>query len=145
DLSWDSVVKLNQTRNAIHTTLNVNPRTRTRQTPGMNSMQTRPLIPNRLKFAAALLSGLIMTGVHAGDVTFNFDSGGNPTSGDPALDATFMIFGNHISTDWAADGGSTLHGQGTAGNGFVELVNSLNGQALCIVFPDIDGGLPIKA
>src|SRR5438105_2520689 len=68
----------------------------------------------------------------AADVTFNMDT-------DPTTGAGFLFAGNHTSF-WYATGGNPDTG------GYLSIADGgVNGQQLVVVFPDIDGGLPVKA
>lgn len=65
----------------------------------------------------------------AGNRTFNFDT-------DPS--AELQIFGNNPAV-YVGTGGNPDTG------GYISITDAVNGQNSSIIFPDIDGGLPVKA
>jgi hypothetical protein len=75
------------------------------------------------------------------DRTFNFDT-------DPTLSGSgFLFAGNHSPLAWSSGLGSATNGNPSTG-GYLSIADGNNynpGQALVVVFPDINGGLPVKA
>src|SRR5215831_3056947 len=94
-----------------------------------------------LRFAAILLGALACTAVQAADSFFDFDTSSPTNAG-----SGFIIAGNHAPLAWC----SGLAGAPTNGNpatgGYLSIADgNLGGNQLVCVFPDVDGGYPIKA
>ena len=85
-----------------------------------------------LKVLGMVCLGLASMPVRAGDQTFSFDT-------DPKLDPNFLLAGANKDSAWFATGGNP------SGGGYLELTPAAKSQSLCIVFPDVDSGLPVKA
>jgi hypothetical protein len=85
-----------------------------------------------LKLLGMVCLGLASLPVRAGDQTFNFDT-------DPSLDPLFKLVGSNAGSAWWATGGNPASG------GYLELTPAVGSQNLCIVFPDVDQGYPVKA
>jgi hypothetical protein len=96
-----------------------------------------------LRFAGILLGALACTGVQAADTFFDFDTS-NPTNAGSG----FMIAGGHAAVVWCSgEAGAPTNGNPNTG-GYLSIAdgNIFNpGQGCVVVFPDIDGGYPIKA
>jgi hypothetical protein len=87
---------------------------------------------SRTSLTKVLATGSLLAltaSVFAGTRTFNFDT-------DPA--AALQIFGNN-PTVYVGTGGNPDTG------GYISITDAVNGQNSSIIFPDIDGGVPVKA
>jgi hypothetical protein len=94
----------------------------------MATESTKP----RTSLTKVLATGSLLAltaSVFAGTRTFNFDT-------DPA--AELQIFGNN-PTVYVGTGGNPDTG------GYISITDAVGGQNSSIIFPDIDGGLPVKA
>ena len=96
-----------------------------------------------LRFAGILLGALACTGVQAADSFFDFDTS-NPTNAGSG----FIIAGGHSSFVWCSGQVNTPTNGNPATGGYLSIAdgNIFNpGQGCVVVFPDVDGGYPIKA
>jgi hypothetical protein len=85
-----------------------------------------------LKLLGMVCLGLASMPARAGDQMFNFDT-------DPSLDPNFILVGANATSAWWGTGGNPASG------GYLELTPAVGSQNLCIVFPDVDQGYPVKA
>src|SRR5436190_21565098 len=94
----------------------------------------------KFKVAVVAISAMTASALYAADVTFDFDT-------DPTLAGTYLFAGNHLPSVWCSGQGIATNGNPATG-GYMSIAdgNIFNpGQGLVAVFPDIDGGYPIKA
>lgn len=96
-----------------------------------------------LRFAGILLSALACTAAQAADVFFDFDTSSPTNAG-----SGFLVAGGHDALVWCSGvAGAPTNGNPATG-GYLSIAdgNIFNpGQGCVVVFPDVDGGYPIKA